>query len=60
MAGNAHRNRAKRFGCTKGEHCIFCKMRPSKAREIGEPYKNSNGNRRNPNRKKRPRRRKVL
>jgi len=58
MAGNAHRNRARRFGCPKGEHCIFCKLRPSKARAQGVPYKNSNGHRRNPARKRRQRRKK--
>lgn len=53
MAGNAHRSR---HGNVPG--CVYCKMRPKEARRL-HVYRNSNGHRRNPTRKRRGRRRKT-
>ena len=52
MAGNAHRSRPRSKPCSAD--CIYCKSRP----KFGE-YKNKTGNRHNPARGKRARKKKL-
>jgi hypothetical protein len=52
MAGNAHRNRHNKKHCKDG--CIYCLVRP----KYGN-YKNKTGNRRNPARGKRQRKKRI-
>lgn len=53
MAGNAHRNRHGNL-----PDCIFCRHRPKEAKAL-HLFRNKTGNRRNPSRKRRGRRRKT-
>lgn len=55
MAGNAHR---RRHGNQPG--CKFCQVSPRQQRRQGlHLYRNTNGHRRNPTRKRRGRRRRA-
>ena len=40
MAGNAHRNRAKKRSVPCLSTCPFCQYRPSEARRLGFPWEN--------------------